>query len=576
MKCTVYYNDTSVQPTPNKMSFFEELYFDYKVNIEKESQRLSLFVHPKQSIRLSKVVVEFPYQFKTSDKLFCNGFQSWTESRTYHPNDSIPRLRKLAQPYFQFYGDEHMFADKPPKLYSWTYGYINDFNQYTLIGSVQENTSFSLIEYDTESNVIRLIKKCDNIELDHSFPVFDLFVDKGSEKTVFDGYFKAIGPTSKKLAPTFGWTSWYRHYNKISESKILEDLEAFAKHTDEIPFNETDRIFQIDDGYQSAIGDWLNPSKDFANGLAKIASKIKAKGLKPGIWIAPFVCGKESKIFANQKDWILKDKNNKPLKAGYNPLWGGWYYALDFYNKQVKDYLTEVFYTFQSKWGFEIIKADFLFAACIAPPKNKTKGQVMHESMRFLDQLMGQNQLLACGVPLGSIFNLTSFCRIGPDTHLAWDHKLLRFLRKRERVSTIGALRTIIHRRHLNNKVFINDPDVFIMRGDGHKLSDTQQYTIMLIQVLFGNQIFNSDNWSTYDEEVLEEIKGLLAFRNADILSCKETSSDLFQISFKTKEKFTAYVNLSNRKINIDVLNLISAYELLPYESMVFKGIKES
>lgn len=570
MKCTAYYNTASVELTPNKMSFFEELYFDYKVTSENQETRLSLFVHPKQAIHMSKVVLEIPYTFNTSDKLFCNGFQSWSESKMYNIDQAIPRLRKIAKPYFQYYGDEHMFTSKPPKLYSWTYGYVNSANNYHLFGSTQENTAFSLIEYDVQANVIRITKLCDNIELSHSFPVFELFIKQGNEKEVFDTYFKAIGKSPKSLQPSCGWTSWYRHYNKISEEKILKDLVAFAEKSDVSPINETERIFQIDDGYQTEIGDWLSPSNEFPNGLAKIAANISNQGLLAGIWIAPFVCSKQSKIYANHQDWLLKDNKGKPIRAGYNPLWGGWYYALNFYNKQVKDYLTEVFFTFLNKWGYQLIKADFLFTACIAPPPNKTKGQVMFEAMSFLNQLMGKGKLLACGVPLGSTFNLSTYCRIGPDIHLAWEHSLLRFLRKRERVSTISAMRTIIHRRHLDRNVFISDPDVFIMRENGHKLSASQQYTIMLIQVLFGSQLFNSDDWSAYDLNTIEEIKGLLELRNAEIINCLEVSSDFFQITFSQKRKFTAWINLNKRKVSIP--GLPEPYELLPYESIILKN----
>lgn len=552
------------------MSFFEELYFDYKVKNEKQANRLSLFVHPKQSIRLTKVVVEYPFTFSATDKLFCNGFQSWSESKMYNIDQTIPRLRKIAKPFFQFYGDEHMFPTAAPKLYSWTYGFINSSNQYHLFGSTQENTSFTLIEYDVDANVVRMTKLCDDIELSHSFPVFDLYIQQGNEKEVFDGYFHAIGPSPKTLKPSFGWTSWYRHYNNISEEIILKDLKAFAEISDDSSFNDTKRIFQIDDGYQSEIGDWLSVSKDFPNGMAKIASQVSSYGLTPGIWIAPFVCSKYSKIFANHQDWLLKNSKGAPLRVGNNPLWGGWYYALDFYNKQVKDYLTEVFYTLLNKWGYQLIKADFLFAACVAPPANKTKGQVMYEAMQFLNQLIGENKLLACGVPLGSTFNLCDYCRIGPDIHLAWEHSLLRFIRKRERVSTISALRTIIHRRHLNGSVFLSDPDVYIMREKGHKYSPTQQYTIMLIQVLFGSQIFNSDDWQEYSFDTIEEIKSLLAYRNAEIINCLEVNPDFFQIIFNQSAKFTAWINLNNSKVNIPGIK--PSYKLLPFESIVLKN----
>ncbi len=569
MKCTVYYNDSSEQLIANKMTFFEEVYFDYKILEEQDHKRLSLFIHPKQSIQVDKVIVEIPYHFQPSDKILCNGFQSWSETKTYSPSEKIPQLRKLAEPFFQYYTDSHLFREKRPDLYSWTYGYVQQSSKTLLIGSVSESTAYTLIEYDTKANIIRITKLCDHITLAHSFPVFDLILSEGKEQKVFDDYFKAIGPSPKKMESTFGWTSWYRHYNKISESKILNDLESFSKHSNEAPFSDTERIFQIDDGYQTAIGDWLSITSEFPNGLSSIAHKIRSEGMTPGIWIAPFVCSKTSKIFAHQKDWLLKDDKKNPIKAGYNPLWGGWYYALDIYNPKVKDYLTEVFYTFFNKWGFQLVKADFLFAACIAPPKGKTKAQVMFDAMTFIAQLVGQNKLLACGIPLGSVFNQTATCRIGPDTHLAWTNPMMRFLRKRERVSTLSALRTIIHRRHLNKRVFINDPDVFIMRADGHKLSRDQQYTLLLVQVLFGSQIFNSDDWNSYDNPTLQEIKGLLAFREPTILQVHEPISDYYQIHFQKDYTYIAHINLNKHKVNIP--NLEAGFDLDPFESIVLR-----
>ncbi len=569
MKCTVHYNGTTENPTPNKMTFFEALYFDYKVIEEGNTSKISLFIHPKEKIKLSKVVIEIPFNFQATDKVLGNGFQSWSETRTYGIQDKIPQLRKIVKSYFGYYGDDHLIKNKP-NLYSWTYGYVQNGSQFTLLGSTSENTAFSFIEYDINSNLIKLTKLCDDIELSHSFPVLDAVLSKGREEQVFANYFASIPVPNKSLNTTFGWTSWYRHYNKITSEKIEKDLDSFSQHSDVAPFNQLDRVFQIDDGYQKEIGDWLDNNPDFPNGMSSIARKIKDKNLIPGIWIAPFVCSKNSKIYASQKDWLLKDKDNKPIRAGYNPLWGGWYYALDIYNPKVKDYLTEVFFTLTNKWGYQLIKADFLFAACISPPKDRTKAQVMHDAITLLEQLVGQNKMLTCGIPIGSAFHKSSYCRIGPDTHLSWENKLMQFLRKRERVSTINALRTIIHRRHLNKNVFVNDPDVFIFRKDGHKLNDNQQYTILLVQVLFGSQIFNSDDWSSYEEETIDEIKGLMQFVDSQIVSVTESSSDYYQIHFTKGKKYVAHVNLSKQKIN--VVGLSNPFELAPFESIVLKS----
>jgi len=115
MKCTVYYNNSSESPTANKMTFFDALYFDYKVEAEGNLKRVNLFIHPKEKIILSKVVIEIPYIFQAQDRVYCNGFQSWSHSKMYSTNDKIPQIMGVAKRYFQYYGDDHFFIEKKPQ-----------------------------------------------------------------------------------------------------------------------------------------------------------------------------------------------------------------------------------------------------------------------------------------------------------------------------------------------------------------------------------------------------------------------------------------------------------------------------
>ncbi len=107
----------------------------------------------------------------------------------------------------------------------------------------------------------------------------------------------------------------YRYFARI----ILSNLKAFADNN--IPIE----IFQIDDGYQREVGDWLEISDKFPQGMKYIAENIKTHGYKAGLWLAPFVCAKKSNIYKNHYDWIAKDEKGKPIKAGFTPLWGGFF-----------------------------------------------------------------------------------------------------------------------------------------------------------------------------------------------------------------------------------------------------------
>ena len=230
-----------------------------------------------------------------------------------------------------------------------------------------------------------------------------------------------------------GWTSWYNYFTNISEEIILKNLEAFSKK--ETPID----LFQIDDGYQQAVGDWLKIKPSFPNGMQDIANKIKTKGYKTGIWLAPFICASNSDIFKHKRNWILKDASGQMVKAGYNKAWGGWYYALDFYQKEVQGYISGVCLTIFDKWGYDLIKLDFLYAVCLSPPPNKTSEQVMSEVMDFLRHIAGDKWLLGCGVPLGAAFGRVDYCRIGGDVHLTWEDKWVAWQGLRERTSTLAS-----------------------------------------------------------------------------------------------------------------------------------------
>ncbi len=566
-QATLFYDQTNVELTPNKMSFYEELYVDYKIETQANYQRIQLTVHPKQNIILQDLVLQFQFNFQSTDRLFCNGYQSWSESREFLPSESIPRLKRMARPWLKYFGDEYIDSVKRGKghLHSWTYGYIRRHQNIAFIGSLDEKTAFTVIQYDSTNQQVNIHKDCRNLQLSHSFPLLDLYISTGTPPPPFQNYFQLMDVKKPSAPSLVGWTSWYHYYTDITEAIILKNLEAFASKNAPID------IIRIDDGYQTKVGDWENIKDEFPNGMAPIAEQIHDKGYKAGLWIAPFVCEKQSSIFQRYPEWLLKDKKGQPLKVGYSPLWNGWFYALDFYNKGVQDYLTGVIFTMLHKWDFDLLKIDFLYAVCLVPPVGKTRGQVMNDALQFLREQCGDKWILACGVPLGSAFGLVDYCRIGADIHLEWEHRFLKWLNNRERVSTIVALRTVLGRWQLNGQVFHNDPDVFILRDQLNKLTPDQQYSILLINTLLGNLLFTSDYVGDYSPEQWSEWESIAQWKDSQIKSVDNPSKDIYLIHFHHTEKnYTAICNLRTKASEVQFKGQL--YRLEPTESMVVSG----
>jgi alpha-galactosidase len=244
---------------------------------------------------------------------------------------------------------------------------------------------------------------------------------------------------------------------------------------------------------------------------------------------------------------------------------------LDFYQKEVQDYLMQVIGTFTKKWGFDFLKLDFLYAVCILPTKNKTRGQIMHDAMEFLKIQAGDKLILGCGVPLGSAFGKVDFCRIGADVHLKWEDNWQRFNGNRERTSTLISLRTTLGRWQLNNRVFHNDPDVFILRNETNKLTYNQQYTLLIVNALCGNLVFTSDFAKNYSNEQWSDFELIFQLQKSELKQVQNLTNDKYLIYFRQGGKnFVAACNLSNKKTSFLVKK--NTIELDPFESIILKN----
>lgn len=556
---------------PEKSNSFPELYVDFQQNTEKYGERYTVFIHPKQDVTLRRLELQFSLQPGPTARFLANGFQSWSETRSFHPDEKIPRLRGLARKRLGFYGDEYIEGIPRGRgyLHSWTYCTVSEAGQCRLMGSLNEHTGFTLWMYDHLNAVLTVRKDLAGLHLTHSFPGLDVWIGEGSEKELYDRYFTMFmenapyhAITPPKQRGILGWTSWYRHFTNISEQTISSDLNAVAASG--LPFH----YFQIDDGWQKAVGDWLSTSAGFPGGMYRLASEIKNKDLTPGLWLAPFVASRHSELVARHPDWLLQDRKGRPLRAGWNPLWGGWYYALDVYHPKVQEYLSGVFHMAREKWGFQLFKLDFLFAACLAPPRGKTRGQVMADAMEFLRHQLGSAAMLACGAPLGTTFGIAEYCRIGGDVHMSWEHRLLAWLRHRERVSTLASLRSTLHRWRLQGKAFGNDPDVFVLRKDQQQLSAAQQHTLLTVNALLGALLFTSDDLAAYSEEQKNALREALLLAEARVKQVSEILPDAFQITFEQEGNIRfAGVNLNAKAVTIPMKN--GRITLRPFETRV-------
>ena len=500
--------------------------------------RFTAVLTPKTELIINACTAFTDEGLSKESRLFLNGYQTWTDSKEVTLEYSIPKLNLLAKPLIGMYGDYDFFRHSRSRLHSYTYTYINnDSSAITLYGSLSEKSGYTVFEYDKTKSSLSVFKDCNGLcpQPGEPYVLFDLYIIKAQENAAFDLYFEAQNIKIPRVKPCTGWTSWYNYYTKVTQGDVLENLEAFSSR--KLPID----YFQIDDGFQQAVGDWLKINSKFPRGMGFLADEIHSAGYKAGLWLAPIICEKTSQIFKDHPDWVL-------CKAGFNPGWSGVFYALDFYNPEVQEYLREVFDTVLNKWNFDMVKLDFLYAACLKPPKDKTRGQVMCDFFEFLREVSGDKIILGCGAPLGCAFGLFDYCRVSSDVALMWEDKVLSALHYRERVSTFNALTSTIGRFNLNGRAFLNDPDVFILRSSNNKLSDDQKYTLFMINSVLGGLVFTSDNINEYSENRMELFKTLFNRESIEVKSI--TAADTVTVRYYEGEKELCLLsNLGTKKV---------------------------
>lgn len=245
-----------------------------------------------------------------------------------------------------------------------------------------------------------------------------------------------------------------------------------------------------------------------------------------GLWLAPFAGTKTSNLYKEHKNWFIQDKNGKPYKTGHN--WGG-FYSLDIYNPDVRVYLKKVFNVVLNDWGYDLVKLDFLYGACVLPMHNKSRGEIMCDAMDFLRECCGDKLILGCGVPLMPAFGKVDYCRIGSDISLSWKPKKHAI---REEVSTTHAVCNTIFRRHLDGRAWMNDPDVFLLRDKNVKTDFEQRKLLAKINSTFGSLLFNSDNIDEYNSAQLKVLNETFAQKDIKIKRAEFVHTDIMEAEY--------------------------------------------
>lgn len=163
------------------------------------------------------------------------------------------------------------------------------------------------------------------------------------------------------------YNSWYSTTFDVHCDEQIELAKRAAKMGVEL-FVVDDGWFDKRDDDTAALGDWYVDKANFPEGLQKLIQEVNALGMKFGLWIEPEMTNKKSKLFEEHPDWIYQYPTREVL-MGRNQ------YELDMSNRQVVDYLIDVFDKLLQENNIEYIKWDMNRYAAEMGSMNRDKSQ---------------------------------------------------------------------------------------------------------------------------------------------------------------------------------------------------------
>ena len=396
---------------------------------------------------------------------FRHGWQSWALTTWLHPNNPPLPVRAA----------EFRAKDEDP-------GYALHKNHIgAWVGAVELGEDDILL--------LGALNLSGRVELDgtslHGF--FDdghegqWLIARGKEDEVFAKYVELLQQIFGKgrfLKAPRVWCSWYSLYGWVNERLFLKALNDFG----DMPFD----VFQLDDGWQLAHGDWDANSK-FPSGMKSLADKILTTGRTPGIWLAPFMVAENSQLAKNHPDWLLHDEKGNLLRVGIT--WSGNPLGLDVTHPGVLEWLGQLIRKVRG-WGYEYLKLDFLYIGGLIGKRYKdqdTPREVAYRNaLQVIREAAGDAYILACGAPIIPSLGLCDGIRVGPDVSPFWlNTPMTVWLNNPNDTSTQNAIRTSLHRLWLSPLVNI-DPDVMFFRSKHNALQSHENQLLQDLGMISG------------------------------------------------------------------------------------------
>jgi hypothetical protein len=397
----------------------------------------------------------------------------------------------------------------------WNIGLFSSYNREGLVvGAVENLTAQGKVSARRESG--------ENIGLAAQSILSDGFVLGAGKKIRSNRFVMLIGKdiysaleeyasvmgrinTARTTSIVNGWCNWFFTYEHITEDEVIRNAE-FASRVLR-PYGM--EYIQVDEGYQRWHGDWDGNDR-FPHGMKWLADRIHSLGLKPGLWLAPFVISEPTDIFQNHKDWLLKNPDGSLKRAGpwpdENSDWAKnenpKRYGIDITHPGAAEWMFNLFDKVSNQWGYEMIKIDFvdwsLLSAHHYYDPSVSRAMAYRRGFEIIRKAIGNEcHLQDCG-PGPITVGLLDSMRIELDQNYGYAPEVWK-----QYFNSTGSAPAAAKRYYFHKRTWINDADHLCIS----LLSPTQAQAAASLLALTGGNIISGDRLPDLDPVRLEILK---------------------------------------------------------------------
>jgi alpha-galactosidase len=133
----------------------------------------------------------------------------------------------------------------------------------------------------------------------------------------------------------------------------------------------------LDDGWQTAEGDWYLDPKKFPRGdrdMKRLTDTIRNGGMRPKLWWVPMAADPGTELVENHPEFLLINRDGKPQDIS----WWNAYYLCPAY-EPVQEYTRELVKKIFVDWGYEGLKIDGQHLNAAPPCYNESHGHARPE-----------------------------------------------------------------------------------------------------------------------------------------------------------------------------------------------------